>query len=434
MLEEIGRVALAVGREMAAGAASAPLEVAPGEEPGLRTGRERLAFLTEALPQAERALRAIAAHPRAEIRGQVTETPPERAKRPLPTARNRALLTASAANVSDPPSSLRLTVRGQILTTDIPENRYILRVIEQWLHDLREIRAQAAWEDDERASAQSMELEGRFRRMAEVLREMLRESPSPTAPVPERICAPSAAWMMDARYRVIYDLRRRYRRLFRFDWEMPLLRMESQEEWRLYEIWCFFQAASALRTLGYRARQGDAVVLSQNRLSIRLAKGQLSRLLFSAPSRRDTVALFYQRAYPAARAASSGIHSRTHAMIPDMTLERGGRLLLLDPKFRSYAEPGTLQEDINQMHVYRDALVKEGEPAVDGAWCLYPGSGSDGSRLAEAQIIAFPESSPRQPFGSAGVGAIRLRPGQTGGTLAALIREWMAQQETASGL
>jgi hypothetical protein len=443
MLEEIGRVALAIGREMADGAASIPLEVAAGDQSGLLTGRERLAFLADAMPQIERALRAIAANPRAEIRGQVTEMPPEKAKRPLPTARNRAILRGLAKSSSAP----LMTVRGQTLTTDIPENRFLLRLIERWCHDLRAIRIQAAREGAENVRVQSLELEGRLRRMTQFLADLQAESAHETSSLPAltaaRINFPSPALMMDARYRILYELYRRYRRLLRYEWETPFLRLPAREEWRLYEIWCFFQTASALRSLGFRARQGDAVMLSYDRLTIRLEKGRESRLLFSAPATRETVTLFYNRAYPGAKAASSGIHSRTHAMIPDITLEWRERLLLLDPKFRSYWESGTEQEDIHKiqvtdnaaplqakalsddvgkMHAYRDALVKDEQPVVEQAWCLFPGIAEGGT-----QIIAYPTSTPDEPFGSAGIGAIRLRPGQSDEALRKLIAAWTIQ-------
>ena len=92
-------------------------------------------------------------------------------------------------------------------------------------------------------------------------------------------------------------------------------------------------------------------------------------------------------------------------MRPDILLECGGRLLVLDAKFKTYAENSIgedednlpLTADINQCHAYRDGILRRGIPCVQAAWLLYPGRVAGGNRATIG--YAGPE-----------VGAILLRP------------------------
>src|SRR5262249_16743176 len=103
------------------------------------------------------------------------------------------------------------------------------------------------------------------------------------------------------------------------------------------------------REAGLRAAGGDAIRLTHGRLTVALEKGQASRLVFGIrysvfgirkPNTEhrtpNAVSLYYNRAFPSAAIATRDFASRTHTMIPDICLEHAGRLLLLDPKFRSY--------------------------------------------------------------------------------------------------
>src|SRR5262249_4235430 len=135
-----------------------------------------------------------------------------------------------------------------------------------------------------------------------------------------------------------------------------------------------------------------------------------------------------------------GFASRTHAMQPDIALLHRDRLYLLDPKFRTYlpdAEPSAedarpltdatfgraaaaLYRDIDKMHAYKDAMVRAGEPTVEAAWSLFPGT-PDG----DAPVIAYPTAGPQAEFGTAGIGALRLRPAGDGEAFRRLLASWL---------
>ena len=90
-------------------------------------------------------------------------------------------------------------------------------------------------------------------------------------------------------------------------------------------------------------------------------------------------------------------------MTPDIALETDRAIYLLDPKFKAYDQPRSEQADILRMHGYRDAI--RGAKCVENAWCLFVGDREGRS----GPIICYPKDA--GPFGTAGVGAIWLRPG-----------------------
>jgi len=440
MLGEIGRIALAVGREMYGEDGGGPLAVESGETPGALSGRERLAFLAAHLSAIERAVERVATAPRAALRLEPRAVVPERVQRPAPHALTEALrrgdlrpCAPSSPHSCIPPLASRLggymprtlTENAPTSTTDTPENRYVAGLLAGWRRDLRTIAAFAEWEQDEAARVQALHLEARLKAVESRKSRVESREPDTLSTLDGRLV--TDALLRDPRYRVLHDLDRRYRRLLRYAWDAPSLILSPKEPWLLYEMWCFFSVVRALREAGLRTVGGDAVRLTHGRLTLALAKGQASKLVFridrntGTPEHRNTLSLYYNRAFPSAVVGSREAASRTHTMIPDICLERAGRFLLLDPKFRPYDLPGEEQEDIVKMHAYRDAIHKDGRPIVDGAWCLYPGR-----KQGSPDIIAYPVSASEEPFGRAGVGAIRLRPGGGKSLLVRLIVEWLA--------
>src|SRR5581483_6289119 len=280
-------------------------------------------------------------------------------------------------------------------------------------------------------------------------------------------------------YRALFGLWRQLNLPLRVPWAgSPLLCLPSLEPWRLYEIWCYLRVAAALQTNGWRAIGGNVVRWEPDGLRLALAGGGASRLRFArngaarrtgpvsdtgpmAASEPEALELFYQPLFPSANLSArrarpeapeadslrrTGIEPRfaslSHAMQPDIALRWRGRLSLLDAKFRTYAlplaaqaDPGkhpgaedaiirqstALLEDVDKMHTYRDAIVGEGRPVVDSAWCLFPGLPEEGP-----PIVAYPASTPQQPFGTAGVGALRLRPSANHALLTQLLAQWLA--------
>jgi len=243
-------------------------------------------------------------------------------------------------------------------------------------------------------------------------------------------------------YRSLSNVLHQCRSGLHIDWtDSAIIRFPALEAWHLYEIWCFLRVGVALRALDWQPFETDCLQIVQAGMRLRLAHGKASRIRFQAPAGMTTsdrgdaaLELVYQPLFASANRTSarllSGYRSLSHVMQPDIALVRNGRLLVLDPKYRSYEELGGEQEDIDKMHTYRDAIVHinadtgQTVPAVDAAWCLFPGVAvSPHSR--PNRLRAYPASTPDQPFGTAGIGAVQVRPGTENVELTELVRYWL---------
>ncbi len=291
-------------------------------------------------------------------------------------------------------------------------------------------------------------------------------------------------------YRALERLHRQWNASLRLDWADPRLAFSTREPWQMYEIWLWLVLIESLQNLGWKVAAGEIFAHSPDGLRFALATGRASRLRFQRQAERpkhgksksDVAELFYQplfvsanqtrartgefvegkaremeeaaerdAVYPAAAALSdapaTGYVSASHAMQPDFVLRWRNRLYLLDAKFRTYAEPGAEQNDIDKMHAYRDAIRFRDRPvsaapaawglfpgsAVRAAWLLFPGvDGADdavpGSAASLAlNVRAYPAATPERPLGQGQIGALRLRPGDKLGSvlLPALLASWL---------
>lgn len=424
MLSDIARVALAIGQDLFGGAgflsdldiASAPPGVVAGNDDPCP--RERLAFLQQAWPSLASALARIEAAPAARIIAQTRFVPVERARRVTP----QALLAALRAS-SEQPRHIEETVAAPL--ADTPHNRAVAACLAVWARDLETIVVLANALDAPNVAREAAHLRAR------VLRHGRREPWQSLLPASGGATHLSAAAVLQsptapALYRFIGDTFLRYRRAFAFCWENPLFTLAARDAWLLYECWTLFQAAAALRTLGLRAIRADGWALNRAGLTFTLAPGTASRIRF-APRPGEggpTVTMGYNVLFPSGNDAPPRsyytYYTRSHAMRPDIVLQRGGdgRLLIFDAKFKSYAEPERMRtgehanlplvHDINQAHAYRDA-IRHGAAAhaVDAAWLLYAGRRNWPNR----PVIAYPPTSAASPFGDGEVGALLLRPG-----------------------
>jgi hypothetical protein len=446
LLEEIGRVALVVGRSLYPQQLAnefGEIDARTQTEAGNLSLQERLTYLEAYVVTVEKAVRLIAREPRSTLQPNERSVPLERSRRPLASGVLQALrhgnMRIAPADYPVPvwaaplngllPRTISEPVHA--VTCATPENRWVAALLMGWRADLREIAIVSAWLDEPAMRERAVTLGERYGRLLSA--EFLK-GPRPVAG------KPTEGVLRDARYRALYELERRYRRLLGFAWSLPELRLPAREAWRLYEVWCFFKVVESLVCQGWQPAAGDAVRQTPRGLGVSLVKGKASRLVFRKEGAE--LSLFYNRAFLSAVVGSRQAASRTHTLVPDISLERGGRFLLLDPKYRSYAQPGDEQDetvkikvtyydairtnegllaDVLKMHAYKDAIRRGDDPVVDAAWCLFAGDQKGGPA-----IIAYPESTSGEPFGRAAVGALRLRPGEDNSALVRLIASWSA--------
>jgi hypothetical protein len=461
LLEDIGHVALMLGREQANLLSARPA----GAPESAATPLERLLLLESLWPRIETALRAVVACLDSRVQSASVSIPLARSRGGPGVAseiarRPRPLTAWLATRQQDTHAEhrARVTEARPVVSVNTPANRLIVTR----LADLeREANALATLAD----FCEEPEEAERARGVAAAIRRAYCQHPLHDLTLlseAERAALSESEILLRCPppYRAFFSLCRQLHQPLGLDWsDTTLLRLPQRAPWLLYEIWCFLRVAACLRAAGWRSVEGDSVRVAPNGLRLALTTGRASRLWFTRNG--ASIELFYQPLFASAHQAEVGERrkvksersthstqslntripehpnaknptpglfvSRTHAMQPDIALLRKGNLYLLDAKYRAYSPPGevdsfghqddALLDDVDKMHAYRDSIG-----GVAQAWCLFPGS-PDEAR----DIVAYPQSSSVQPFGTAGIGAIRLRPGRNAVVLERLLRSWIEE-------
>ena len=237
--------------------------------------------------------------------------------------------------------------------------------------------------------------------------EPLRQPPRPTLVL-----------LRNFRYRQFYEIHRRFYWGLRVHYGeselLNLYRLTTQHVHDTYQVWAFFKVIEAARL----AFKGSAVsaeelidVLRFDELLVRVRDG--SRATVKTETGK-MVTISYQPSF--STNPKVGPYSVSLPKRPDVTVQIEGseKALVFDAKYRldsespeervaGVGEPKS--DDIDKMHVYRDALRNSfGQPFVPAAYVLYPGY----------KLVMHDKNR---------LGAIPLRPAISSENLASVIRE-----------
>lgn len=161
-------------------------------------------------------------------------------------------------------------------------------------------------------------------------------------------------------------------------------RMSVKDVAVLYEYWTFIKMGKILDKKCEMVSQ-DIVQVSRDGLYVNLLANKKAKRVFRHPVTKETIELIYQHKH-------SGLP--TTSQIPDtmLKIKKKGKDYTFDYIFdakyridyalegssyeRNYGIPGPLEEDINTMHRYRDAIVANYEGPFErtafGAYVLFP--------------------------------------------------------------
>ncbi len=147
----------------------------------------------------------------------------------------------------------------------------------------------------------------------------------------------------------------------------------------LYEYWVYLKLVEVFTSLGFTPLETlPSLFVSEDALQVSLGRGLDFAVRLASPEGLQAM-LFYNRTY-----TTRGRASLTHDMRPDVVCEveagDGKRTWVFDAKYRRAWDGGSwspTQEDIDQMHAYRDGIgrLDEGgrfERLMDGAYVLFP--------------------------------------------------------------
>jgi predicted component of viral defense system (DUF524 family) len=171
----------------------------------------------------------------------------------------------------------------------------------------------------------------------------------------------------------------------------------------LYQVWgtlnVFTSLLNAAVDLGYQVTREQLTKRDAQGVYIQLLPNGDPILELSHPVRNTVVKLIPERVY----GKDGTLQSSTHRQRPDIALEiltstQHSHVYIFDPKYKLTIDKADKEiittdpviDDINKMHVYRDAIRdKEGKSVVDYAAILYPGTPKSYSLGIDA-IQAYP--------------------------------------------
>ncbi|WP_442593311.1 DUF2357 domain-containing protein [Parapusillimonas sp. JC17] len=395
----------------------------------------RLEFLRSRADEIMQTVSAINRSPRHFLRATEVTVPLHRAVRATGPEIIKSFRTGRVRTEMSTPSRLptalggrlpaQITLRQRQNSVDIPEHRQIkgcLRAWAAWLSGVAELLAKADKGDDPEVRTTTGGWAQRARRIARAFNDatntgfMAEVSDSPAT------LQMSSLFRNDPVYHRFYrlwqDMNLGLAALFGDFLQMPLART-----YELYELWCF------LRLLRAAVQEYNPAEAELGNLFIANAAGGVTIAAGSVivPVGTDKL-LCFQRQYREYWVEPEGEGSFSRTMVPDIVFaeKKTGsttrRVIVLDAKYR--INDG-LNEALNSIHTYRDALVQEVqngqmEGIVTAAYLLTPHVpvlGAEFQKTVMPGRLFHPKYRKQFRFG-----ALTLRPGMSADDLQAGLR------------
>ena len=388
----------------------------------------RLEFLRSKADAIVATVEAIARAPRHNLRAEDITVPAHRATRATGPEIIKSFRSGVIRTETVMPSRLPAALKGRLPaqvtlrlrrnSVDVPEHRQIkacLRSWSAWLDGISELLAKASAKDDPEIVTTAGTWAVRARRIARRLNNVAAAGFMNEVGEASAVLRMSSLFRNDPLYQRFYrlwqDMSLGLAALFGDFLNMPLART-----FELYELWCFLRLLrAAVEEYGATGVDLTNLFLGEASGGVTIAAGAIT-----VPLGGDRV-LCFQRQYREYWVEDSHEGSFSRTMVPDVVLagrdlagpER--RVIVLDAKYR--INEG-LNDSLNSIHTYRDALVQEvasgrTEGIVTAAYLLTPhlplGLKTDFKSTPIPGRLFHPEFREKFRFG-----AVTLRPGMSG--------------------
>ncbi len=400
----------------------------------------RLEFLRSRADAIVATVEAIARAPRHYLRADEVTVPVHRATRAtgqeIIKSFRSGVIRTETVSPSRLPAALKgrmpmqITLRQRRNSVDIPEHRQIkacLRSWAAWLSGIAELLGKAGTTDDPETITAAGTWAVRARRITRRLNDAASAGFMAEVGEGPALLRMSSLFRNDPVYQRFYrlwqDMNLGLAALFGDFLQMPLART-----YELYELWCFLRLLrAAVEEYGGTGADLSNLFLSEASGGVTIAAGAIT-----VPIGGDRV-LCFQRQYREYWDEDSREGSFSRTMVPDVVLagrDLGGperRVIVLDAKYR--INDG-LNEALNSIHTYRDALVQEvasgrTEGIVTAAYLLTPhvptGLQADFRTTSVPGRLFHPQYREKFRFG-----AVTLRPGMSGKELQTCLRTIVA--------
>lgn len=407
----------------------------------------RLEFLRSRADAIVETVEAIARAPRHYLRAEEITVPAHRATRAtgpeIIKSFRSGVIRTETVTPSRLPAALKgrlpaqITLRQRRNSVDIPEHRQIkacLRSWSAWLGGVAELLAKAGATDDAEIVNAAGSWAVRARRIARRLNDAAATGFMTEVGEGPALLRMSSLFRNDPVYQRFYrlwqDMNLGLAALFGDFLQMPLART-----YELYELWCFLRLLrAAVEEYGATGVDLSNLFLSEAGGGVTIAAGAIT-----VPIGGDRV-LCFQRQYREYWVEDSREGSFSRTMVPDVVLagrNLGGpepRIIVLDAKYR--INDG-LNDALNSIHTYRDALVHEVDSGqtqgiVSAAYLLTPhvpaSLQTDFKATPVPGRLFHPEYREKFRFG-----AVTLRPGMTGDELRGCLRTIVADSGVEVG-
>jgi Domain of unknown function (DUF2357)/PD-(D/E)XK nuclease superfamily len=399
----------------------------------------RLEFLRSRADAIVNTIASIARAPRHFLRAEEVTVPAHRASRAtgpeIIKSFRSGVIRTETVKPSRLPAALRgrlpaqITLRQRRNSVDIPEHRQIkacLKSWASWLNGIADRLTKVSVQDDPEIVTSAGSWAVRARHIARRLNDAAGTGFMSEVGEAPALLRMSSLFRNDPVYQRFYrlwqDMNLGLAALFGDFLNMPLART-----YELYELWCF------LRLLRAAAEEyGPAGVDLSNLFFSDAAGGvTISAGSIVVPIGGDRV-LCFQRQYREYWVEPEGAGSFSRTMVPDVVLAGTGlgsacrRVIVLDAKYR--INDG-LNDALNSIHTYRDALVREAESGlpegiITAAYLLTPHVPTLKDDFKETPVpgrLFHPQYRQKFHFG-----AVTLRPGMTADDLRACLRAIVA--------
>jgi len=386
----------------------------------------RLEFLRSRAEEITDAVAAIARSPRHFLRAEEVTVPVHRATRATGPEVIKSFRTGVIRTETLRPSRLpaalngrlpaQITLRQRRNSVDIPEHRQIkacLKSWASWLTGVADVLEKAGASKDPEIVTTASSWAARTRHIARRLNDVVGSGFMAEIGEGQTLLRMSSLFRNDPVYQRFYrlwqDMNLGLAALFGDFLQMPLART-----YELYELWCFLRLLrAAVDEYGPAGVDLNNLFITDATDGVTIAAGAVI-----VPIGTDKV-LCFQRQYREYWIEPNGEGSFSRTMVPDIVFAQTGssdprqRVIVLDAKYR--INDG-LNDALNSIHTYRDALVQEAESGeiqgiVTAAYLLTPHMPileSDFRATPVPGRLFHPEYREKFRFG-----AVTLRPGMS---------------------
>ncbi|MBD9547265.1 MULTISPECIES: DUF2357 domain-containing protein [unclassified Pseudomonas] len=386
----------------------------------------RLEFLRSRAEEITQTIEAINRSPRHFLRAEQITLPFHRAVRATGPEIIKSLRSGLIRTETNSPSRLpaalggrlpaQITIRQRRNSVDIPEHRQIkacLRSWAAWLSGVADVLAKTSRSNDSDTLSTAGSWAVRTRRIARKLNDAAGSGFMTEVTDSPPMLQMSSLFRNDPVYHRFYrlwqDMNLGLAALFGDFLQMPLART-----YELYELWCYLRLLrAAVQEYGSTGVDLSNLFVTNGAGGVTISAGAV--IVSVSPDK----VLCFQRQYREYWLEPSGEGSFSRVMVPDVVLagtgfgSPGKQVIVLDAKYR--INDG-LNDALNSIHMYRDALVQEAdsgeiEGIVTAAYLLTPHTPALNADFKDTPVpgrLFHPQYRDKFRFG-----AITLRPGMS---------------------